>query len=194
ERHDLVDTAGFLRGAAAAAAERCTARDGGRGLEPRGRALPLLDRRGGLNGIGCKAGRLAALGALVTLTHSPAWAADAKPPKETDISYYYDIFEQSVVRPATRMLDPSLWVRKVTGTRHEAENVDANDEVRLPSTWWQPRAGFRTVTTEQMLRGPGTGAGPAPGKWTVTRAKTQGVTPGFFIKDSQGTRYIVKFD
>ena len=139
-------------------------------------------------------GGIAALVALAALTPAPAWTADAKPPKETDISYYYDIFEQSIVRPATRMCDPSLWVRKVTGQRHEAENVDANDEVRLPSTWWQPRAGFRSVTTAQMLRGPGTGTGPAPGKWTVTRAKTQGVTPGFFIKDSQGTRYIIKFD
>jgi hypothetical protein len=28
----------------------------------------------------------------------------------------------------------------------------------------------------------------------VTRAKTQGVTPGFFIKDPAGTRFIIKFD
>src|SRR5438552_7006562 len=45
-----------------------------------------------------------------------------------------------------------------------------------------------------MLKGPGSGKGPAPGRWTVTHAKTQGVTPGFQIEDSQGTKYIIKFD
>jgi hypothetical protein len=71
--------------------------------------------------------------------------------------------------------------------------VDEQDAVRLPSTWWQPRVGFRTVDVDQVLRGPGPG-GPRAGTWTVTRAKTQGVTPGFFIKDADGTRFIIKFD
>jgi hypothetical protein len=43
-----------------------------------------------------------------------------------------------------------------------------------------------------MLHGP-PGAPPV-GAWRVTRAKTQGVTPGFYIKDSKGTSYIIKFD
>jgi len=149
---------------------------------------------------GCAA--LVAGAALVTgLAPVRALAAEAAPaagaptpPSETDISYYYDLFEQSAVRPCTRMLDPSLWVRKATGNPREAVNVDANGQVRLPSTWWQPRAGFRPVGVAQMLQGPGSSAGPAPGRWTVTRAKTQGVTPGFFIKDAAGTRFIVKFD
>ncbi|NOT34084.1 MAG: hypothetical protein HOP12_07935, partial [Candidatus Eisenbacteria bacterium] len=40
----------------------------------------------------------------------------------------------------------------------------------------------------------GPGTGPAAGPWTVTRAKTQGVTPGFFIQDAKGDRFIIKFD
>ena len=36
--------------------------------------------------------------------------------------------------------------------------------------------------------------GPAPGRWTIVSAKSQGVTPGFFIQDSQGTRFLLKFD
>ena len=136
---------------------------------------------------------LLGLALCAALCPSPARAADAAPPRETDISYYYDLFDQSLVRPLTRVLDPSLWVRKATGSPREAMNVDDADAVRLPSTWWQPRAGFRPIDVEQMLRGPGAG-GPLPGKWTVTRAKTQGVTPGFFIKDPAGTRFIIKFD
>jgi len=41
---------------------------------------------------------------------------------------------------------------------------------------------------------PGGPLGPLAGTWTVTRAKTQGVTPGFFIKDPAGKRFIIKFD
>lgn len=121
-------------------------------------------------------------------------AAAAAQPKETKISYYYDAINQSLVRPATRALDPALLVRKLSGSKREASNVDANDQVRLPSTWWQPRLGHREVTVERMLKGPGPGTGPAPGKWKVVRAKTQGVTPGFQILDSEGQRFNIKFD
>lgn len=115
-------------------------------------------------------------------------------PKPTKISYYYDAMDQSVFRPITRAFDAALLVRKLRGNRREAANVDANDQVHLPSTWWQPRVGFREVTVAQMLRGPGPGTGPAPGKWRVVKAKTQGITPGFQILDSEGTRFSVKFD
>jgi len=140
---------------------------------------------------------LLALGTLVGVATSQdrgTGSPKPEPPKERNISYYYDGFEQTLVRPLTRVLDPSLWVRKATGNHREAENVDAQDQVRLPSTWWQPRLGFRPVTVEQMLAGPGTGAGPAPGPWTVVRAKTEGVSKGFQIKDSQGARFAIKLD
>ena len=134
-----------------------------------------------------------ALALVAALAPAAMRAAEPTPPKETEISYYYDIFEHSFVRPLTRVLDPSRWIRNATRNPHEALNVDEQDTVRLPSTWWQPRVGFRPVGVDQVLRGPGPG-GPRGGTWTVTRAKTQGVTPGFFIKDADGARFIIKFD
>jgi hypothetical protein len=138
------------------------------------------------------------------LTLLPAWPAlaasenpkadEPKPPKSREYSYIYDLLNHSVVRPTTRVLDPALFVRRMSANPREAENVDDQDQVRLPSTWWQPRIGFRPVSVEQMLHGPGPGKGPAPGRWKITQAKTQGVTPGFQIKDSQGDRFIIKFD
>jgi hypothetical protein len=115
-------------------------------------------------------------------------------PRDREYSYDYDLIDNSVVRPATRFFDVALLARKVTGHPREAANVDENDQVRLPSTWWQPRLGFRAVTPAEMLRGPGPGTGPAPGRWTVTHAKIQGVSPGFQIKDSEGNGFLVKFD
>lgn len=117
-----------------------------------------------------------------------------KPPKARDISYFYDLFDQSFVRPATRAFDPALGARKLAGHLREAVNVDEQDQVRLPSTWWQPRVGFKPVTPQQLVDGPGPGTGPAPGPITITKAKVQGATPGFYIKDSNGDKFIVKFD
>jgi hypothetical protein len=118
----------------------------------------------------------------------------AKPPKEAEISYFYDLFYNSFARPVTRATDPALAVRKLTRHPREAVNVDADDEVRLPSTWWQPRVGHRLVTPEQLVHGPGAGTGPAPGPITLTKAKNQGATPGFYITDGHGDKFIVKFD
>jgi len=133
------------------------------------------------------------LGVLL-LAAAPVASDDAPMPKPTSISYLYDAIEQSVVRPATRVLDPALFVRRVTGNHREAANVDARGDVRLPSTWWTPRVGHRAVSVEAMRVGPGPGTGPAPGPWTVVRAKTEGVSKGFQIKDSEGRRFAIKFD
>ena len=136
---------------------------------------------------------------LTLVACSRALAADAvsagpKRPAELQYSYGYDLIDNSMVRPATRFFDVALMARKLTGHPREAANVDNDDQVRLPSTWWQPRLGYQPVTPEQMMRGPGPGTGPAPGRWTVTKGKSQGVTQGFQIKDSNGDRFIVKFD
>jgi hypothetical protein len=113
--------------------------------------------------------------------------------KPHDYSAAWDLIDNSVFRPIARATDPALISRKLAGQPREAANVDENDQVRLPSTWWQPRIGFRTVTVQQMLDGPGHEV-PAPGVWTITSAKTQGVTPGFNIKDRTGTKFVIKFD
>ena len=133
--------------------------------------------------------------AVASLAHAAA-PEDVGPraPREREYSMDYDLVGNSVVRPATRALDAALLARRISGHPREAANVDENDQVRLPSTWWQPRVGFRTVTPQQMMEGPGPGTGPAPGRWTVTHAKGHGVTFGFQIKDSDGVGFLVKFD
>jgi hypothetical protein len=115
-------------------------------------------------------------------------------PPEAPLSYYYDAFEQSIVRPVTRALDVSLLVRKLGGSRREAANLDAQDRVLLPSTWWQPRIGFKPLSVDDMLVGAGSGTGPAAGAWTVVSAKSEGVSKGFVAKDAAGVRFAIKFD
>jgi hypothetical protein len=115
-------------------------------------------------------------------------------PPETHISYYFDAFEQGVSRPIARGLDPTRLVRRLGGKPREACNVDDQDRAQLPSSWWQPRLGYKPVSIEELRAGPGPGTGPAPGRWSVVKAKTAGVSKGFQMKDSQGVRFAIKFD
>ncbi len=142
--------------------------------------------------LACLAGLALALASSVRAAGPES--AGPRAPAEREYSYDYDLIGNSVVRPATRFFDLPLLARRITGHPREAANVDEHDQVRLPSTWWQPRLGFRTVTPEEMMKGPGPGTGPAAGRWKVTHAKAQGVTHGFQIKDSTGARFLVKFD
>ena len=74
-----------------------------------------------------------------------------------------------------------------------AQNVNTVDEVP-DSSWFTNRAGTRALTAADIANGPDTSAGPAAGAWTVTSSKSDGVTPGFTIKDAKGQRWFLKFD
>ena len=62
------------------------------------------------------------------------------------------------------------------------------------SSWFTNRAGHLPLSAEQVARGPNTVDGPMPGAWTVTSSKSDGVTPGFTVKDASGQRWFLKFD
>jgi hypothetical protein len=74
-----------------------------------------------------------------------------------------------------------------------AKNINTVGEVP-DSSWFTNRVGHRRVTAEEVAIGPDTSAGPAAGAWTITSSKSDGVTPGFTIKDSTGQRWFLKFD
>ncbi|MBA3269737.1 MAG: hypothetical protein H0T71_04430 [Acidobacteria bacterium] len=75
-----------------------------------------------------------------------------------------------------------------------AMNVNTIDEVP-DSSWFTNRIiGTRPMTVEEVAKGPDTGNGPAPGKWTIVSGKSDGITPGFTILDSNNDRWFIKFD
>jgi hypothetical protein len=76
----------------------------------------------------------------------------------------------------------------------EAANVNTLDEVP-DSTWFTNRLGARRMSVEELVRGPNRGEPPDPTEtWTVFRSKSQGITPGFEIRDESGVRYVIKLD
>jgi hypothetical protein len=77
-----------------------------------------------------------------------------------------------------------------------ALNVNTIDEVP-DSSWFVDRIlarDGRSMTVEDVARGPGTGRGPAPGPWTVLSGKREGITPGFTVLDANRERWFIKFD
>lgn len=87
----------------------------------------------------------------------------------------------------------SLFFRE--GNRSPRPAANANTIGEVPdSSWFVNRAGARPITVADMARGPDTTNGPAPGTWTVTTGKSEGVRPGFTIHDSAGIVWFLKFD
>jgi hypothetical protein len=74
-----------------------------------------------------------------------------------------------------------------------ARNLNTVDEVP-DSSWFTNRAGHRRLTRADLSAGPNRTSGPAPGTWAVTSSKSDGVTPGFTVKDAAGQRWFLKFD
>ena len=74
-----------------------------------------------------------------------------------------------------------------------AGNVNTIDEVP-DSSWFTNRIGARPLDAQTLARGPVTGNGPAPGRWSVVAPKTAGAAPGFTMHDGAGELWFVSFD
>ena len=106
---------------------------------------------------------------------------DAAKVSEWDIDLTIDLLVNMFGRPG----DP------VSNAR--AKNVNTVDEVP-DSSWFTNRIGQRPITIDDLRRGPLTGAGPAPGRWSVVSPKLAGFAPGFTMIDTAGQRWFVSFD
>jgi hypothetical protein len=101
------------------------------------------------------------------------------------LSEYYDYFYMTFGKPGEKHLP---------GAPIPAQAVNTLGEVP-DSTWYTNRHRARRMTIEELVRGPGNSNAPSTeGQWRITEAKTEGVTPGFTIKDVKGRTYQVKFD
>jgi hypothetical protein len=74
-----------------------------------------------------------------------------------------------------------------------AGNVNSLGEVP-ESPWYTNRHWVKRMSLEELQRGPGNSHPPAEGGWLVVGAKSDGVTPGFTIRDAAGRRYLLKLD
>jgi len=106
---------------------------------------------------------------------------DPGEPRVMKLSDYYDFLNNTFSSPGDRSSKPA---------------VNANTLGEVPdSSWFQNRHGRQRMTIQELVRGPNIGTGPSiTEQWTVTEGKTEGITPGFRIRDSRGDHYVIKFD
>src|SRR5262245_44629505 len=114
------------------------------------------------------------------LTREPE-TQDASNVQARDVELVPDLLLNLFTRPG----DPNMNVR--------AQDLNTIDEVP-DSSWFTNRIGTRQVTVDEITRGPNTTNGPAPGGWTIIRAKVAGFSPGFTIRDSHGDTWFIQFD
>ncbi|MFQ5628532.1 MAG: hypothetical protein ACE5I1_07210 [bacterium] len=115
-------------------------------------------------------------------------------PKSQKINIVADIIAKQFADQIEQSLDLSRQLRNISGNRKQAYNVDAFGEVPN-SSWFTNRNATKRMSIAAIERGPN--AGPAPAMdstCTIIRAKTEGVTPGFHVRDGRGVRYVMKFD
>ena len=106
---------------------------------------------------------------------------DASQVKKWELDLLWDLGENLFANPGSRT--PIV----------KARDVNTIDEVP-DSSWFTNRVGVDKLTTADVMRGPLTGDGPAPGTWSVTRPKETGFAPGFTMNDAKGQTWFVSFD
>jgi len=75
-----------------------------------------------------------------------------------------------------------------------AENVNTLGEVP-DSSWFTNRMSREVMTLQELVRGPNQNDGPDQSQpWVIIAVKSEGITPGFTIRDGRGDVYFIKFD
>ncbi len=110
-------------------------------------------------------------------------------PRQVDTGYAYDFMDGTFFQQVKQAFD----LPRHFGRSRPAYNVNSLDEVP-DSSWFTNRNGARRMSLEEIRRGPDVNGGPAPGALIVTRGKTSGISPGFFVVDGRGDTYLLKFD
>jgi hypothetical protein len=106
---------------------------------------------------------------------------------------------QDVTNPST--YEPSLMYQTLEGLYakpgdpllgQRARDINTVDEVP-DGPFYANRAGRMPLTPDIVARAANT-IGPADGPWTVVSAKSDGITPGFTIRDRLNTMWFLKVD
>jgi hypothetical protein len=142
-------------------------------------------------GVLAAAATTAVAGTMLTSAASPKFYSDDPVWIERDTQ------DASRIKPIEVDLFVDLASNLVAGGKtpdaRRAGNINTIGEVP-DSSWFTNRLGYRSMTAEEIAKGPNTTDGPAEGAWTVTSSKSDGVTPGFTVKDRTGERWFLKFD
>ena len=142
--------------------------------------------------IGCGSGR------PQMRPEGPHWidadTRDIPEPARVDPRLAWQTLDRTVFNQLEQCADIERDVRILLGDREEAWNINAVDEVP-DCSWFTNRHGLHGMSPDEIRLGINVTGGPdTSGPWTLFRPKVGGKTPGFWIEDSRGNQYIIKFD
>jgi hypothetical protein len=107
-------------------------------------------------------------------------ALDASGTKEIEGSNGYDFVENT-------FLDP--------GDERDVRAVNVNTMDDVPdSSWFTNRIGRRSMSIEEISRGPNQLEISSIDEWPIVQEKSSGITPGYRVRDPSGHLYQVKLD
>jgi len=113
--------------------------------------------------------------------------------KET--GFYADFFDDHVWMQGEQIFYVSDVVERITQGKVEAKALNKHGQVPDAEGWFSNRNGRAQMSDAELRKGANKNEGPSTSaKWVVTKGKIQGRTPGFYIRDSKGDRYLIKLD
>ena len=144
---------------------------------------------------GCASSKPYTTGAIKTF--DPDTTAIEQPGEEQSFQYW-DRIDNTIFHQIEKPLDLNRVFRfagetlGISGPK-QADNINKLDEPP-ESSWYSYRHYYKPMTPDQLARGPNTVQPDINGKWTIFSAKLEGANPGFFAEDSNGNRFLIKFD
>ncbi|WP_340102746.1 hypothetical protein [Rhodohalobacter sp. 8-1] len=119
-------------------------------------------------------------------------------PGEAASYQYWDRIDNTILHQIEKPLDLNRVFRfagktlGISGAK-QADNINRLDEAPK-SSWYTFRHYYNPMTPDELARGPNTTHPDTSGNWTIFSAKLEGMNPGFFAEDSEGNRFLIKFD
>jgi hypothetical protein len=118
--------------------------------------------------------------------------AQAQEMKKEQTGLYRDIFDQQIYYEGTNLLRLDRMYRLLFKKKLRALGVNVYDEVP-DSEFFVNRHGRERLSAEALENGYKETDGPS-GALTVFQGKSQGQSPGLFVRDAKGDAYLLKFD
>lgn len=118
----------------------------------------------------------------------PLWIAPRPLPvpkaNKRDINLLYDFLSNSLATPGEKQQPAAKLIHA----------MDVNTLGEVPdSDWYTNRHYWHRMSIAELKRGPGDDNQPVP-PFTITGAKSEGITPGFQMTDARRRKYYVKAD
>lgn len=142
----------------------------------------------------CKGWPLVILGLGILGLLGEALAGEPVKFKESESSFYSDLFDQNIYSEGVNQLDLGRWGRKLFRKALPSKNVNIFDEVP-DSGFFENRHGREKFSSEALEKGYQETAGPdLSGPLQVTAAEQRGIYPRFWVRDVRGDEYLLEFD